>query len=124
MPWDSDVDVQVSASTIHFLASYYNMTIHRYKGRSYMLEINPRYVNGSAADYLNMIDGRYIDMDKGLFIDITTVRPKQGSIGKLTCKDRHEYEVSTRRLMRAKAQTVNGHGSIGSGHLSIARECV
>ena len=98
MPWDSDVDVQVSTYTIHFLASYYNMTIHKYKGRSYMLEINPQYVNGSAADFLNMIDGRYIDMDKGLFIDMTTVRQKEGSVGKLTCKDKHEYEVSVRRL--------------------------
>ncbi|MCJ1271697.1 hypothetical protein MMC22_011602 [Lobaria immixta] len=92
LPWDSDVDVQVSAYTIHFLASYYNMTIHRFKGRSYMLEINPGYVNGSAADWLNMIDGRYIDMDKGLFIDMTTVRRKEGSTGKLTCKDKHDYE--------------------------------
>lgn len=62
-----------------------------------MLEINPQYVNGSAADFLNMIDGRYIDMDKGLFIDMTTVRQKEGSVGKLTCKDKHEYEVSVRR---------------------------
>lgn len=122
MPWDSDVDVQVSASTIHFLASYYNMTIHRYKGRSYMLEINPQYVNGSAADWLNMIDGRYIDMDKGLFIDITTVRPKEGSVGQLTCKDKHEYEVSTRRAMREKAQSVDIYGSSGSRHLSLTRQ--
>lgn len=88
-----------------------------------MLEINPGYVNGSAADWLNMIDGRFIDMDKGLFIDITTVRPKEGSIGRLTCKDRHEYQVSTRRLSRENAQTVDGNGSLGRGHLSLAREC-
>lgn len=58
-----------------------------------MLEINPNYVNGSPEDDLNTIDGRYIDLDKGLFIDITTVRPKEGASSRLTCKDTHEYDV-------------------------------
>lgn len=93
MPWDSDIDVQVSASTIHFLASYYNMTVHTFHGRDYMLEINPQYLNGSMADELNTIDGRYIDTETGLFIDITTVRPKEGASGLLICKDTHEYDV-------------------------------
>ncbi len=99
LPWDSDIDVQVSASTINFLASYYNMTLHTYKGRRYMLEINPHYANSSSTDYYNTIDGRYIDMDTGLFIDMTTLWPKEGSAVKLACKDHHEYEVrATRKL--------------------------
>ncbi len=99
LPWDSDIDVQVSEPTIHFLASYYNMTIHKYvtlevpQGRKYMIEINPNYVNGSTADRLNMIDGRWIDTITGVFIDITTVRPKKGQPGSLACKDKHNYEV-------------------------------
>jgi len=99
LPWDSDIDVQVSESTIHFLASYYNMTIHKYvtpevpQGRKYMIEINPNYINGSTADRLNMIDGRWIDTITGVFIDVTTVRPKKGDPGLLACKDKHHYEV-------------------------------
>lgn len=93
LPWDSDIDVQVSASTIHFLASYYNMTIHTFHGRDYMLEINPKYVDGSVEDELNMIDGRYIDLETGLFIDITSLRPKEGAWRLLTGKDSHEYDV-------------------------------
>ena len=93
LPWDSDIDVQVSASTIRFLASYYNMTVHSFHGRDYMLEINPKYVDGSVEDDLNTIDGRYIDLKTGLFIDITTVRPKEGAWSVLTCKDTHEYDV-------------------------------
>lgn len=58
-----------------------------------MLEINPAYVNGSSSDKLNMIDARYIDTETGLFIDMTTVRPKEGVPGKMTCKDKHQYEV-------------------------------
>lgn len=106
MPWDSDVDVQISASTIHFLASYYNMTMHRFHGRNYMMEINPNYVNGSSADLLNMIDGRFIDTETGLFIDMTTLRPKDGFPGKLTCKDKHQYEVRAPRTLTAEIALV------------------
>lgn len=58
-----------------------------------MLEINPNYVNSSPEDDLNTIDGRYIDLETGLFIDITTVRPKEGVSRRLMCKDTHEYDV-------------------------------
>lgn len=63
-----------------------------------MLEINPGYVDGSVEDDLNTIDGRYIDTEMGLFIDITTVRPKEGGAEGmiLTCKDTHEYDVRER----------------------------
>jgi DNA-binding cell septation regulator SpoVG len=101
LPWDSDIDVQVSASTIHFLASYYNMTVHTFEGRDYMLEINPQYIDVSMDDDLNMIDGRYIDTETGLFIDITTVRPKEGASMTLTCKDSHQYEVRRMTMIRS-----------------------
>ena len=101
MPWDSDIDVQVSLSTMHFLASYYNMTIHYYAtplmpagGRNYMMEINPKYTNGSPDDRLNVIDARWIDTETGVFIDITTVRPKKGDERILQVKDKHVYQVS------------------------------
>ncbi|KZF24425.1 hypothetical protein L228DRAFT_96225 [Xylona heveae TC161] len=103
MPWDSDIDVQVSESTIHFLAEYYNMTVFRYKtpsvptGKEYMLEVNPRYTIVDIRDKLNVIDARWTDMDNGLFIDITAVRPNEtaraeGNAGALMCKDRHHYQ--------------------------------
>ena len=93
MPWDSDIDVQMSASTVHFLASYYNMTVHTYMQREYMLEINPKYTNSSFKDKLNVIDGRWIDIQNGLFIDITAIRPKDGSEGIVASKDKHEEKV-------------------------------
>jgi phosphorylcholine metabolism protein LicD len=102
MPWDSDVDVQMSESSIEYLATYYNMTIHHYRlpgvpqGRDYLLEVNPNYVNGSTADWLNVIDARWIDTESGLFIDITTLRRNEkmeaeGKHGYMMCKDKHEY---------------------------------
>ena len=93
MPWDSDIDVQMSLPSVHFLASYYNMTIHTYRRRDYLLEINPNYIDGSFMDKYNVIDGRWIDTQTGLFIDITAIRPKPGTKGILVSKDKHEEKV-------------------------------
>ena len=100
MPWDSDIDVQMTASTVYFLASYYNMTIHTYQDRDYMLEINPKYTDGSFKDKLNVIDGRWIDITTGLFIDITAIRPKPKAIGVYASKDKHEEKVISLCLCR------------------------
>lgn len=107
MPWDSDVDVQISESSIQFLASYYNMTVHHFNipgppgseeqaGRNYLLEVNPHWKDGSTDDYLNVIDARWIDMSTGLFIDITALRRNKhaesnGLEGHMMCKDKHVY---------------------------------
>jgi hypothetical protein len=104
LPWDSDIDVQVSEATIAYLAEYYNMTEYHFSlpdietGRNYLLEINPHYTIRGTEDKLNVIDGRWIDTDTGLFIDISTVRKNytaiaQGITGALMCKDRHHYLV-------------------------------
>ena len=81
-------------TTVHFLASYYNMTIHNFKKRNYLLEVNPKYTDDSYEDYLNVIDARWIDTETGLFIDITAVRPKPGVKNVLCSKDQHEEWVS------------------------------
>ncbi|KAF2404493.1 hypothetical protein EJ06DRAFT_206671 [Trichodelitschia bisporula] len=102
MPWDSDVDVQMSESSMEYLASYYNMTVHHYRlpgvehGRDFLLEINPHYKNPSTDDRLNVIDARWIDTETGLFIDITTLRRNrtaevEGLEGHMYCKDKHKY---------------------------------
>jgi hypothetical protein len=106
-PWDSDVDVQMSESSMRYIADWYNMTVHHYRfsadddgvglgGRDYLLEINPNYSNESVHDIHNRIDARWIDMDSGLFIDITTLRPNRtaqalGIPGMMMCKDLHWY---------------------------------
>ena len=75
----------VSEKSIHHLASYYNMTMHHFKfpgaglSRDFLLEINSHYMNGSE-DKLNMIDGRWIDTDSGLYIDITTLRTNHAAL--------------------------------------------
>ncbi|KAK7186664.1 hypothetical protein PSPO01_07198 [Paraphaeosphaeria sporulosa] len=124
MPWDSDIDVQVTEPALKLLATHHNMSVHVFQdvewlggvdmggrdvgvgrrsrdedvdvivgNREYLLEINPHWKNTSYADKYNVIDGRWIDMKTGLYIDITSVRWNQSSPvpGTLYCKDRHHY---------------------------------
>lgn len=103
MPWDSDVDAQVTEASMYYLAAYYNMSVFHYRtpriprGRDYMLEVNPHYINREQTDRLNVIDARWIDTETGLFIDITTARYNithpEGE-GMMSCKDGHEFRVS------------------------------
>ena len=99
MPWDSDIDVQMTNTSVHLLASYYNMTIHTFyfgedERRDYMLEVNPKYTDPSYDDTLNVIDARWIDIETGLFIDITAVRPHETKKGIMCSKDKHEEKVT------------------------------
>jgi hypothetical protein len=79
MPWDSDLDVQVTDDSLRHLASHYNMSTHRFdspgdpEGRSYLLEVNPHWDVADPRDKLNHIDARWIDMQSGLFIDLTAL---------------------------------------------------
>lgn len=123
LPWDSDSDVQVSESSMHFLASYYNMTVFHYKtpripeGRDYMLEVNPHYVNREQTDKLNVIDARWVDTTSGLFIDITTARYNHthpAGEGMMSCKDGHEYRVIMWRMVRLNC--ADNHRILTSSH--------
>ncbi|KAK5937152.1 mannosyltransferase [Knufia obscura] len=118
LPWDTGIDVQMSASNMaRLVSSRYNHTVHpmrllprrtifnqtvRARSRpSYLLDINPYWttpktsVNASITwDVANKIDARWIGMSNGKFIDITIVH--EGRSGKvLLCKDGHVYLPST-----------------------------
>lgn len=102
MPWDYDADVQVTEADMFFLAAYHNMTIYYYKygtmeqGRFFQLEVNPYFTHRDQDDRSNVIDARWIDMQTGLYIDITAARyaldHKEGE-GVLYDKYGHEYRV-------------------------------
>jgi len=102
MPWDSDLDVQVSGSTLEWLGQNLNMTTHNYtflddqgkeEQRQYLLDINPHSVERVRGDGMNVIDARWIDMQSGLFIDITGLSETMPEIkpGVWMCKNMHKY---------------------------------
>lgn len=100
MPWDYDADVQITEADMYYLAAYHNMTVHYYKyggmeeGRYFQLEINPYFKHREQDDKSNVIDGRWIDMQNGLYIDITAARydlDHEEGEGILYDKYGHEY---------------------------------
>ena len=114
MPWDSDIDVQMTNDTVHMLASYYNMTIHTFdlgddEQRDYMLEVNPKYTDPSYDDILNVIDARWIDIETGLYIDITAVRPHKTKKGIMCSKDQHEERVRLTLSSLPRYQLITAH---------------
>ncbi len=108
MPWDYDLDVQVSNGTMDWLAENLNGTEHVHapaqpfemivdasRNRTYLLDINPHYTDLTSRGGDNMIDGRWIDMESGMFVDITVLRERtsQQEPGVWSCKNGHQYNA-------------------------------
>lgn len=104
MPWDWDLDTQVSAATLSWLGENLNMTMHNYTARAddgnevtreYLLDINPNHVERVRGDGMNVIDARWIDVRNGLFIDITGLAEVNPSTqpGIWSCKNYHRYRT-------------------------------
>lgn len=79
-PWDADVDVQMPITDLHVLARNFNQSIivdfgtdinGEVKTGRYFLDIGTWISLREFGNGLNNIDGRFIDMDTGLYIDIT-----------------------------------------------------
>ncbi|EXJ60280.1 hypothetical protein A1O7_04432 [Cladophialophora yegresii CBS 114405] len=105
LPWDNDIDVQMTMETLSRLAAR-NMSEYHYPAgsadqdtpRTYLLEINPHYRTVSTRDVANKIDGRWIDTTNGKYIDITAVHVSAGKAehtpfdqGVLFSKEGHRY---------------------------------
>lgn len=91
LPWGTDVDVQVTGSTLTEVARRFNMSTYHWGGdirREYLLDINPFFNVTDMLDPANTIDAPWIDTINGKFIDITAVHQKGA---RWECKDSHHY---------------------------------
>ncbi|KAJ9138688.1 LicD family-domain-containing protein [Pleurostoma richardsiae] len=112
MPWDYDLDVQVSSTTLYYLGKNYNRTMHEYhyvneatgeqQTKTYLLDINPHHVERDRGDGMNVIDARWIDLSNGMFIDITGLaeRDPVRMPGIWSCKNYHRYRTRDLYPMR------------------------
>lgn len=102
MPWDYDLDVQITNHTMTWLGDNLNRTEHIYNAtaddgsvsqKQYLLDINPHAAELTRGDGMNIIDARWIDMENGMFIDITGVREREADRpGSWSCRNKHRYE--------------------------------
>ncbi|KAL1879396.1 hypothetical protein VTK73DRAFT_7033 [Phialemonium thermophilum] len=112
MPWDYDLDVQVSSATLYYLGKHHNRTMHEYfyvnettgneEKKTYLLDINPHHVERTRGDGMNVIDARWIDISNGMFIDITGLaeRDPMSNPGIWSCKNYHRYRTQDLYPMR------------------------
>ncbi|KAF2250505.1 hypothetical protein BU26DRAFT_562485 [Trematosphaeria pertusa] len=108
LPWDWDMDTQVSGATLAFLGERYNQTHHKYVSddgsvkREYLLDVNPMARERERGDGMNIIDARWIDLRNGLFIDITGLSETHPDTapGVWSCKNYHRYHTSDLYPMR------------------------
>ncbi|GAB7336299.1 hypothetical protein MBLNU13_g09045t1 [Cladosporium sp. NU13] len=102
LPWDHDLDVQVSLQGMRHLVDYHNTTfpaVEPFVARDrhrYLLDINPNWVNTDTADGGNKIDARFVDTTIGLYVDITVLHrdnraAAQSNKRVMMCKDGHRY---------------------------------
>ncbi|OAL01848.1 hypothetical protein IQ06DRAFT_128878 [Phaeosphaeriaceae sp. SRC1lsM3a] len=108
LPWDLDLDTQVSNATLHQLGQQYNQTRYEYKSpddgilRTYLLDVSPWIWERVNGDGFNVIDARWIDTWNGLYIDITGLSETDPDSrpGVWSCKNNHEYETEELYPMR------------------------
>ncbi|KAF4965178.1 hypothetical protein FSARC_6996 [Fusarium sarcochroum] len=115
MPWDLDADVMVTEADMYFLAAYHNMTIYYYQyegcpeGRFFQLDVNPHHTHRGRDDTLNYIDARWVDMQTGLFIDITAARYDPGhEMGEGVLYDKHDHEFKDKYVFPLLDTTFEG----------------
>lgn len=81
-PWDSDIDVQMPIGELHKLALGFNQTVIVDFGQNfddeirhgrYFLDCGTWISKRGVENGLNNIDARFIDLDSGLYIDITAL---------------------------------------------------
>ncbi|KAF2710835.1 hypothetical protein K504DRAFT_429184 [Pleomassaria siparia CBS 279.74] len=108
LPWDWDMDTQVSGATLHHLGQAHNQTRTKYlstdgqREREFLLDVNPWIWERERGDGANIIDARWIDTSNGLFIDITGLSETHPDTnpGVWVCKNYHRYATSDLYPMR------------------------
>ncbi|KAL2041664.1 hypothetical protein N7G274_005448 [Stereocaulon virgatum] len=114
LPWDWDVDTQVSGPTLMYLGTHFNGSIYDYTSadsdpelvppieRQYLLDVNPAIIERDRGNGDNVIDARWIDLRNGLYIDITGLSETEPSIapGVWSCKNLHHYKTTDLYPMR------------------------
>jgi len=103
LPWDWDIDTQVTGETLARMGREFNGTTYEFTAdphntgnattATYLMDVN-RYADERVrGNGFNIIDARWINVENGLFIDITGLsetKPKDEP-GVISCKNNHHY---------------------------------
>ncbi|KAK6201094.1 LicD family-domain-containing protein [Scheffersomyces amazonensis] len=127
-PWDADFDVQMPITELHRLAREFNQTLIIDLGRNntspnveeneeirygrYFIDVSSSITHRTKENGDNVIDARFIDIDTGLYIDITALAvsnsPTPQRYYKQLFKPKNDdYEIVNKVLKVANCR--NGH---------------
>lgn len=74
-PWDNDFDLQMPIKHLNYMAQHFNQSLiledPREGNGRYMLDVSSSITVRTQGNGNNNIDARFIDIDSGLYIDIT-----------------------------------------------------
>ncbi|KAG0664162.1 hypothetical protein C6P44_001234 [Monosporozyma unispora] len=74
-PWDEDFDLQLPIKHLNYLAQYFNQSIvledPREGNGRYLVDVSSSITVRTNGNGNNNIDARFIDLDSGLYIDLT-----------------------------------------------------
>ena len=130
-PWDGDIDVQVPVSELYKLGQYFNQTmviengvdsVGKFDGFGrYFVDIGSSITHRVRGNGNNAIDGRFIDVDTGLYIDITGL-----ALTDAPSPDRYDLIVplldKEQQIVLNNAKTVDSEGSLKKNYSVINRE--
>ncbi|CCH41134.1 hypothetical protein BN7_671 [Wickerhamomyces ciferrii] len=103
--WDHDCDIQLPIRHLEYLAINYNGSLIIEDPNTgfnrYLIEISPYFVDRVNANLKNSIDGRMIDLETGLYIDLTGLSANELKQELITDKHIHNYTFGSLTPLRS-----------------------
>ncbi|CAI1518415.1 hypothetical protein SEUBUCD646_0J02550 [Saccharomyces eubayanus] len=97
-PWDVDHDLQMPIKHLHYLSQYFNQSLiledPREGNGRYLLDVGSSITVRTHGNGENNIDARFIDIDSGIYIDITGLSVSSDAARKYMAKFVEEEESS------------------------------
>ncbi|CAI4045109.1 hypothetical protein SUVZ_10G2480 [Saccharomyces uvarum] len=101
-PWDVDHDLQMPIRHLHYLSQYFNQSLiledPREGNGRYLLDVGSSITVRTHGNGENNIDARFIDIDSGIYIDITGLSVSSDAARKYMATFVEEEESSDRNF--------------------------
>lgn len=116
-PWDNDFDLQMPIKHLHLLGQYFNQTLvledpSEGNGK-FLIDVTSSITNRINGNGRNNIDARFIDIDSGLYIDITGLSVSSTPVKMLTSYyNLHAKEIDVNDIKHTDPNVIKGKTDI------------
>ena len=127
-PWDGDHDLQMPIKHLHYLSQYFNQSLiledPREGNGRYLLDVGSAITVRVQGNGENNIDARFIDIDSGMYIDITGLSVSSDAAKQYMSKFVEEEESSDKSfstLIKDYKFNENDHFDEVDGRVGLAK---